>query len=118
MSTTIRSDGVEHGCFVEVADLVAAAITGGALVGIVADAKMFGDSTAWAITSTSSTTLPSGESIVKGMGTVVEIGDNPAVNVQVFSVGGLPLEPGQLNFFRQRYAALLNYYMHLPRNLL
>jgi hypothetical protein len=110
MSTTIRSDGVANCGFVEVADLVAAAISGGAVVGIMANAGMFGDSAAWTITSTSSNTLPSGESIVEGMGMVVKIGDNPAVNVAVFDVGGKPLQPSQLNFFRQRFAAFLNYY--------
>ena len=109
MSTVSRSDGVEKCDFVEVADLVAADISGGAAVGIVANAA-FGDSTAWTVTSSSSTTLPSGESIVEGLGLVVKLGDNPAVDVAAFDVGGKPLEPSQLNVFRQRYAAFLSYF--------
>ena len=64
----------------EVADLVAASISGGAIVGVVAEAVTFGNLTSTVTTtSTSAKSLPSGGSIAKGRGLAIAIGDNPTV---------------------------------------
>ena len=79
-----RAAGSGYFCCVGVADRVAANIGGGSVT-VFAEATVSGDSASVvAIATTSSTSVPSGESLVHGMGVTVAIGAKPAVNVDIF----------------------------------
>jgi hypothetical protein len=77
---------------VEISDFAAAAIVGGAVAGVTANAYASGSSAlAWTNTSTSATHLPWGGSIAQGSGTAVAIGNNPSSNVNAFGSGDIVL---------------------------
>lgn len=98
-----RATGGGNFCCVGVADLVAANIGGGAVT-VFAEATVSGDSaSALSIASTSSTSVPLGNSIVHGWGVAIAIGANPAVNVDIFGGGDRPIDLSQSHFFRTRY---------------
>jgi hypothetical protein len=73
---------------VEISDLVASSLAGGALAGVTANAYAFGNSTlAGTNTNTSARQLAGGGSIAFGRGTATAIGNNPSSNVSVFGAG-------------------------------
>ena len=74
--------------WVEVADLAASSVAGGALAGATATAAASGDpSFTWANTKTNAQPFGSGGSISMGWGTAVASGNNPMTNVSVFGEG-------------------------------
>lgn len=101
--SSCRAEPPDSFFFVEVSDLVASAIGGGALVAVVADASAFGTSSlAIAATTTTAKELPSGSSIAKGKGIAVAIGQDPLANVDVFGVGDKVVEHTQVHYFKNR----------------
>lgn len=96
--SSCRFAGIE-----EVTDLVAASISGGAIVGVVAEAVAFCDLT-WAVTttSTSAKSMPSGGSIAKGRGLAIAIGDNPVATVDVFASGDKTIEHIHSHYFANK----------------
>ena len=87
----------------EVADLVAASISGGAIVGVVAQAVAFGDLTGTiSTTSTSAKSMPSGGSIAKGRGLAIAIGDNSVATVDVFGSGDKTIEHIHSHYFANK----------------
>lgn len=74
--------------FVEISDLVASAVVGGALAGVNATAYAFGDpSLALTNTRTTARQFGSGGSIAMGWGTALASGNNPVANVSVVGAG-------------------------------
>ena len=74
--------------FVEISDLVASAVVGGALAGATATAYAFGDaSLALTNTKTIARQFANGGSIAMGWGTAVASGNNPVANVSVVGAG-------------------------------
>jgi hypothetical protein len=77
---------------VEISDLVASSVAGGAVVGVNATANAFGNSSlAWTNTKTTAKQFGNGGSIAMGWGTAVASGYNPAASVSVFGVGNAVL---------------------------
>lgn len=101
--SSCRLAGRDNLLWVEVADLVAASISGGAIVGVVAEAVAFGNLT-WAVTTTltSAKSMPSGGSIAKGMGLAIAIGDNPLATVDVFGSGDKTIEHIHSHYFANK----------------
>ena len=76
--------------FVEISDLAASSVVGGALAGVTATAYAFGaPSLALTSTKTTATQFASGGSIAMGWGTAVASGNNPVTNVSVFGAGNV-----------------------------
>ena len=74
--------------FVEISDLVASAVVGGALAGVNATAYAFGDpSLALTNTRTTARQFANGGSIAMGWGTALASGNNPVANVSVVGAG-------------------------------
>jgi hypothetical protein len=73
---------------VEVLDLDASLVAGGAFAGVNADAYAAGNSSfAWTNTNTNARQLANGGSIAIGQGTAVASGNNSSTNVNVFGSG-------------------------------
>ena len=73
---------------VEVSDLVASSVAGGALAGATANAYASGNpSFAWTNTKTNAQQFGNGGSISMGWGAAVASGNNPMTNVSVFGEG-------------------------------
>jgi hypothetical protein len=73
---------------VEVSDLMASSVAGGALAGAIATAAATGNpSFAWTNTKTNAQQFGNGGSIAIGWGTAVASGNNPMTNVSVFGEG-------------------------------
>ena len=73
---------------VEISDLMASSVVGGALAGVNATAYAFGDpSLAWTNTRTIARQFGSGGSIAMGWGTALASGNAPMTNVSVFGAG-------------------------------
>lgn len=96
--------------FVEISDLAASAVVGGALAGVNATAYAFGDpSLALTSTSTIVRQFGSGGSIAMGWGTAVASGNDPVTNVSVFGTGNAVLcYTTATNFSRQTNSASTN----------
>lgn len=96
--------------FVEISDLAASAVVGGALAGVNATAYAFGDpSLALTNTRTIARQFGSGGSIAMGWGTAVASGNNPVTNVSVFGAGNAVLAyTTKTNFSRQTNSASTN----------
>ena len=78
--------------FVEISDIVASSVVGGALAGVNATAYAFGDpSLALTSTKTTAKQFGSGGSIAMGWGTALASGNNPVTNVSVFGAGNAVL---------------------------
>jgi putative salt-induced outer membrane protein YdiY len=87
-----RKEPLDGFFFVEISDFVAAAIVGGAVAGVTANAYATGDSALTsANTHTSATQFPWGGSIAQGYGTAVASGNNPSSNVNAFGSGDIVL---------------------------
>ncbi len=78
---------------VEISDLVAAALVGGAVAGVTADASAYGTSSLAATnTKTYASQFAGGGSIAYGWGSAIASGNNPTTNVSVFGEGNLVWE--------------------------
>jgi hypothetical protein len=87
-----RKEPLDGFLFVDISDVVASAIVGGAVAGVAATAAASGNSAlAWTNTSTTATQFPWGGSIAQGYGSAVAIGNNPSSNVNVFGSGDIVL---------------------------
>lgn len=87
-----RAGTLDSPFLLEVSDLVASSVVGGALAGVNATASAFGDpSLAWTNTRTIATQFGSGGSIAMGWGTALASGNNPVTNVSVFGAGNAVL---------------------------
>ena len=80
-----------HGFFfVEISDLAASSVVGGALAGVNATAYASGTpSLALTRTHTTARQFACGGSLAMGWGTAVAIGNNPVTNVSVFGAGNV-----------------------------
>jgi len=95
---------------VEISDLVASSVVGGALAGATATAYAFGDpSLALTNTRTIARQFGSGGSIAMGWGTALASGNDPVTNVSVFGTGNVVLAyTTTTNFSRQTNSAYTN----------
>ena len=88
VDVSLRESTVDRFFGVEVSDLMASSVVGGALAGATANASAFGDrSLAWTNTKTTAKQFGNGGSISMGWGTAVASGYNPSANVSVFGTG-------------------------------
>ena len=92
VNASCRESTLDSFFCVEISDLVASSIAGGAVVGVNATAYAFGNSSlAWTNTKTTATQFGNGGSIAMGWGTAIASGNNPAANVSVFGAGNAVL---------------------------
>ena len=96
--------------FVEISDLAASSVVGGALAGVNATAYAFGDpSLALTSTETIARQFASGGSLAMGWANAVASGNNPVTNVSVFGTGNAVLAyTTTTNFSRQTNSAYTN----------
>jgi hypothetical protein len=81
--------------FVELTDVTASSIAGGALVGVDATADAYGDATAAYTNATTRSLANKYVSIAIGQGTAMAFGDNPSANVDVYGVGDKVIQTTQ-----------------------
>lgn len=107
INSSYQSKCMDNLLVVEIDDLAASTISGGASAGVVATAMVFDDSTAWTITSSKST--------AEGMELSIEIGATPAVAEASyrFNVGDKSIEYPLSHFFKQKFDGRQGiYYCH------
>jgi hypothetical protein len=93
VAKSCRKEPLDGFSFVDISDVLASSIVGGAVAGVAATAAASGNSAlAWTNTSTNATQFPWGGSIAQGQGTAVAIGSNPSSNVSVFGSGDIVLK--------------------------
>lgn len=108
-NSSCQSQRVDHLLAIEIDDLAASTIGGGASIGVVATAQGFDDSIVWTIASSKST--PEG---AEGMG-LIAIGATPSVDGASywFEVGDKSIEFPLSNFFKQKFDGRQGiYYCH------
>ncbi len=86
---------------IEIDDLAASTIGGGASIGVAATAEGFGDATVWTIASSKST--PEG---AEGMGLIAIGTPSVAGTSYRFEIGGKSIEFSPSNFFNQKFDGL------------
>ena len=99
-----QSEDVDKFCFVEISDLEASAVGGGALVGVVATAYASGGdlTVAWTDVTTTAKMLASGGSIAKGKGIAIAIGDYQFAYVAVYGEGDKVIERIKTHYFPKK----------------
>jgi hypothetical protein len=99
INSSTRSHHADNFCLIEIADQTAAAIDGGAMIGVAAEINLTSDSSfSWTITKSSSTSTPAGESI-SGIGFAATSGVNPTTNVSILGVDN---DGSTVEHFRRR----------------
>jgi hypothetical protein len=110
VNTICRKSTLDSFFCVEISDLVASAVAGGAVAGVNATAYASGNSSlAWTNTKTTARQFGNGGSIALGWGTAVASGNNPSASVSVFGIGTTVLAyTSTTSSFKQRNSAQNN----------
>ncbi len=97
-NSSCQSQRMDNSLAIEIDDLAASTIGGGAAIGVVATATGFDDSTVWTIASSKST--PEG---AQGMG-LIAIGTTPSGGASYrFEIGDKSIEFPLSHFFNQKF---------------